>query len=78
MSVDLSIAGLRFEGFEPGFANAAGAAFESALNAGLAEMDARDLADRSLGLLVLDGLDYRTPERLGQSLAKALLREVFR
>jgi hypothetical protein len=29
-----------------------------------------------LGLLVLDGLDFSTPERLGESLAQAILQSV--
>jgi hypothetical protein len=74
MSVDVAIAGLTFEGFAPAFAERAGVAFESAL-AGVTELKAQP---RDLGLLVLDGLDFSTPERLGQSLACAILREVAR
>lgn len=74
MSMDVAIAGLTFEGFAPAFADRAGVAFEAAL-AGAAELKAQP---RDLGLLVLDGLDFSTPERLGQSLAQAILREVAR
>ena len=78
MSVDLSIASLTFEGFAPAFAQRAGVAFEAALaevGAGAGDLRA---GSRDLGLLVLDGLDFATPERLGQSLARAILHEVAR
>ena len=74
MSVDVAIASLSFEGFAPAFAERAGVAFEAALaGASVGPVGARDL-----GLLVLDGVDFSTPERLGQSLARAILREVAR
>lgn len=81
MSVDLSIANLTFEGFAPAFAQSAGVAFKAALaGAGDLRAGAGDLraGSRDLGLLVLDQLDFATPERLGQSLARAILREVAR
>jgi hypothetical protein len=74
MSVDLSVASLTFDGLAPAFAERAGVAFEAAL-AGAAGLQA---GPRDVGLLVLDGLDFTTPERLGESLARAILREVAR
>ena len=79
-AVEFHIGGLRFDGFDQGFADRAGAAFEAGLRDGL---DAQGLterlaagAGRELGLLTLGGLDFSTPERLGRSLARAVLREV--
>jgi hypothetical protein len=74
MSVDLSVASLTFDGFAPAFAERAGVAFEAALG-GAAGLQA---GPRDVGLLILDGLDFTTPERLGESLARAILREVGR
>jgi hypothetical protein len=74
MSVDVAIASMTFEGFAPAFAARAGEAFEAAL----AAASVGQAGPRDLGLLVLDGVDFSTPERLGQSLARAILREVAR
>lgn len=80
--LDLHIGGLHLDGFEAGFADRAGAAFQQTLGEALAAPEvAQHLSGtqgRTLGALMLDGIDTSTPERMGQWLAKAVLREVLR
>jgi hypothetical protein len=72
IGMEMSVSSLSFEGVSPGFAARAVAAFEaSVMQAGAVAATPRDL-----GLLVLDGLDFSTPERLGESLAQAILQSV--
>lgn len=80
--VGLHIGGLRLEGFDRSFADRAGEVFQAALQE---QFEAPGVAEhllarqgRTLGALVLDGIDTTTPEALGRGLARALMREVLR
>lgn len=81
-SLDLSIEGLTFDGFEQGFADRAAQAFETGLRDGLAHpgLAARlaDFNSRALGAVVLDLPHAATPEDFGAALAQAILDEVAR
>ena len=81
-SLDLSIEGMTFEGFDQGFADRAAQAFETGLRDGLAHPDlaARlaDLHSRALGAVVLDLPHAATPEDFGAALAQVILDEVSR
>lgn len=79
-AITFDLGAIQFDGFDEGFAAQACAALEAGLSSGLADSSLQEaLADRRdvvVDQLSLDGLDFSTADRLGQSLAQAILRGV--
>lgn len=73
MSVSLDIGGLVLDGFDAGDADRVAGRLQAVLEAGLqrADLGSVDLPD-----VVLDGVDFSTPERLGETLGAAILTRI--
>lgn len=80
--VDLHLGGLHLEGFDQGFADRVGIIFETTLSTALSDPSVlshlSQSTGRAIGALNLTDVDISTAERLGEGLARAVLREVLR
>lgn len=79
-AISFDLEGIRFDGFDEGFAERASSALKDGLTTGLNDPSIQqalvERADINIEHLSLDGLDFSTPDRLGQSLARAILHRV--
>ena len=79
-AISFDLQGIRFDGFDEAFAERASSALKDGLTTGLNDPSIQQaLAERvdiNIEQLSLDGLDFSTPDRLGLSLAQAILHRV--